>query len=256
MITGMLTPTEGEIKIQNSENNHIIGYCPQFSILYDNLTVREHLEFYANLKSNQGQGEKGVTLMMSKMNILDKSETLSCNLSEGMRRRLSVGIAFIGDSKVVVLDEPTSGVDPRSRKDIWRLISQYKEGRTILVSTHYMDEAEALCDKIIILDQGQMVETGTSKELQSRHGLDLKLEIQTEVSTEVSSVTSRVSSPSSLVSSNNRIDEHVSSLCPTIRRDGSASHRKRVYTLPSKDLKDLSLSDSRTNSYFDFVLTF
>ena len=241
MITGMLPPTEGQIRIKNSENNDIIGYCPQFSILYDNLTVREHLEFYANLKSNQGQGEKGVNLMMSKMNILDKSETLSCNLSEGMRRRLSVGIAFIGDSKVVVLDEPTSGVDPRSRKDIWRLISQYKEGRTILVSTHYMDEAEALCDKIIILDQGQMVETGTSKELQSRHGLDLKLEIQTEVSTEVSSVTSRVSSPSSLVSSNNRIDEHVSSLCPTIRRDGSASHRKRVYTLPSKDLKDLSL---------------
>ena len=241
MITGMLPPTEGQIRIKNSENNDIIGYCPQFSILYDNLTVREHLEFYANLKSNQGQGEKGVTLMMSKMNILDKSETLSCNLSEGMRRRLSVGIAFIGDSKVVVLDEPTSGVDPRSRKDIWRLISQYKEGRTILVSTHYMDEAEALCDKIIILDQGQMVETGTSKELQSRHGLDLKLEIQTEVSTEVSSVTSRVSTPSSLVSSNNRIDEHVSSLCPTIRRDGSASHRKRVYTLPSKDLKDLSL---------------
>ena len=247
MITGMLMPTEGQIDINNSERSSMLGYCPQFSVLYDNLTVREHLCFYAKMKTkNNKEADRDVTTMMNRMNILDKSETLSCNLSEGMRRRLSVSLAFIGGSKVVILDEPTSGVDPKSRKDIWSLISHYKEGRTILVSTHYMDEAEVLCDQIIIMNKGKIVEKGTSKELQSQYGLDLKLEIQTESSStagsEVTSVSSsRVSSSASLVSTNNKIDQHVSRLCPTIKRDNSASHRKRVYTLPSKDLADLSM---------------
>ena len=245
MITGMLLPTEGQISVNNSQSSKMIGYCPQFSVLYDNLTVREHLQFYARLKSGKNE-DKDVRLMMNKMNILDKSDTLSCNLSEGIRRRLSVALAFIGDSKVVILDEPTSGVDPKSRKDIWNLISQYKEGRTILVSTHYMDEAEVLCDQIVIMNKGKIVEKGTSKELQSQYGLDLKLEIQTAASSgagsEVTSTSSsRVSSPASLVSSNNKIDQHVTNLCPSIRRDKSASHRKRVYTLPSKNLEDLSM---------------
>ena len=95
--------------------------------------------------------------MMREMNIVHKADVLSKNLSEGLKRRLSVGIAFIGNSKVVILDEPTSGVDPNARKDIWKLITSHKENRTILVSTHYIDEAEMLCDKIIIMHKGKKV---------------------------------------------------------------------------------------------------
>ena len=152
----METPTEGEIFI--SGESKVIGYCPQSSILYDNMTVEEHLEFYARLKKDDtNEVAQDVLNMMREMKIVHKADVLSKNLSEGLKRRLSVGIAFIGNSKVVILDEPTSGVDPNARKDIWKLITSHKENRTILVSTHYIDEAEMLCDKIIIMHKGKKV---------------------------------------------------------------------------------------------------
>ena len=243
MITGMETPTEGSIYINNEASNKIIGYCPQSSILYDNLTVQEHLEFYANLKDEKDSVHQDVLKMMTDMSILTKAKVLSKNLSEGLKRRLSVGIAFIGNSQVVILDEPTSGVDPTARKYIWKLINSHKQNRTILVSTHYIDEAELLCDKIIIMHKGKKIEEGTSLEFQTKFGNDLRLEIFTdaESSTEVTSVNSLHStSPRSLFTPDDNIDKHIKAICPIVK-PSSASHRKRTYTLPSQETKNLSL---------------
>ena len=239
----METPTQGEIFI-NGESK-VIGYCPQTSILYDNMTVEEHLEFYARLK-NEDTDEVAQDVMrtMVEMNIVHKADVLSKNLSEGLKRRLSVGIAFIGNSKVVILDEPTSGVDPNARKDIWKLITSYKASRTILVSTHYIDEAEMLCDKIIIMHKGKKVEEGTSLEFQAKFGNDLRLEIYTDVdNVEIMSHNSSKSStpsPRSLLTPDDDIDRQIMEICPIVK-PASASQRKRTYTLPSQKTENLSL---------------
>ena len=245
MITGMEIPTAGTICINNDALDSEIGYCPQHSILYENLTVREHLEFFASMKTNNKDADKEVENMMRSMRILDKADTLSKNLSEGLKRRLSVGIAFIGDSKVVILDEPTSGVDPNARQDIWNLITSYKKNRTIVVSTHYIDEAELLCDKIVIMHKGRKLEEGTGLELQSKFGNDLRLEIVTDVdiNTEITSLNS--SETSSSINSpmpplNDNIDKHITTLCPVVKPH-SATHKKRTYKLPSQQPDHISL---------------
>ena len=243
MMTGLEIPTDGNIFMNNDAKENVIGFCPQHSILYDNMTVGEHLEFYANLKDHNKNVKEDVKSMMNKMKITSKVDTLSKNLSEGLRRRLSVGIAFIGNSRVVILDEPTSGVDPDARKDIWNLITSYKQNRTIVVSTHYIDEAELLCDNIVIMHKGRKVEEGTSLEFQSKFGKDLRLEIFTdnESKTEVTSLNSANTSSSRDLFSpeNDNIDKHIKAICPIVKPN-SASRRKRTYTLPSQQTENLS----------------
>ena len=95
--------------------------------------------------------------MLKLLNLTDKTNNLSKTLSGGMKRKLSVGIAFIAGSKVVLLDEPTSGMDPQARRGAWDLIQSLQQGRTILLTTHYMDEADKLCDRIAIVDHGKLV---------------------------------------------------------------------------------------------------
>ena len=117
--------------------------------------------------------------MLHAMRMEDKAQTQCCRLSEGLRRRLSVAIAFTGGSRVVVLDEPTAGVDPAARRHIWDLILEHKADRTILICTHYMDEAELLCDKIAILHRGRLQKEGSCAELQLEYGNQLQLNIHT-----------------------------------------------------------------------------
>ncbi len=112
MITGLTAPTDGEIIFDkslenNGENNTVLGYCPQYNLLFDNLTVLEHLIFFAKLKQNYRREE--IDEMLDLIELRDKKNCTSNTLSGGMKRKLSVAVAFIGGSKVVVLDEPSSG---------------------------------------------------------------------------------------------------------------------------------------------------
>uniref|UniRef100_A0A672YJV7 ABC transporter domain-containing protein n=1 Tax=Sphaeramia orbicularis TaxID=375764 RepID=A0A672YJV7_9TELE len=126
-----------------------LGMCPQHNVLFDKLSVEEHLWFYSQLK---GMAEEDIRKEM------DKSVQVYCGstLSGGMKRKLSVAIAFVGGSRAVILDEPTAGVDPYARRAIWDLILKYKQGRTILLSTHHMDEADLLGDRIAIISHGKL----------------------------------------------------------------------------------------------------
>ncbi|KAL0711157.1 hypothetical protein Bca4012_018135 [Brassica carinata] len=164
MLVGLLPPTSGDALILGNsivtnmdEIRKELGVCPQHDILFPELTVREHLEMFAVLKGVKEDSIKStVADMAEEVGLSDKISTLVRALSGGMKRKLSLGIALIGNSKVIILDEPTSGMDPYSMRLTWQLIKKIKKGRIILLTTHSMDEAEELGDRIGIMANGSM----------------------------------------------------------------------------------------------------
>jgi len=131
--------------------------CPQHDILWDDLTIEEHLLFYARIKGIPPEKEQeAVQKAMDTVSLTKYKNSLSKNLSGGEKRRLSIAIALIGDGKVVFLDEPTTGLDPEVRRLIWDIINNAKSGRTIILTTHSMEEAEVLCQKIGIMARGTL----------------------------------------------------------------------------------------------------
>ncbi|CAI8007467.1 ATP-binding cassette sub-family A member 3, partial [Geodia barretti] len=176
ILTGLYTPTGGtavingyDIRSNMDQIRHSLGICPQHNVLFDRLTVLEHLKFFARLKGVHGRGvQEAADTMIQDLQLGDKRNTPSRHLSGGMKRKLSVGIALIGGSKTVVLDEPTSGMDPYARRATWDLLAKHKEGRTILLTTHFMDEADLLGDRIAIMAEGKLRCSGSSLFLKSR----------------------------------------------------------------------------------------
>uniref|UniRef100_A0A7N6F6P8 P-type phospholipid transporter n=1 Tax=Anabas testudineus TaxID=64144 RepID=A0A7N6F6P8_ANATE len=170
ILTGLFPPTSGTALI-NGYDIHTdidsirkyLGMCPQHNVLFNELTVEEHIYFYARLK---GRSRDEVKIEMDQMikdvGLPHKRKDLAKNLSGGMQRKLSVAIAFVGGSKIVILDEPTAGVDPYARRGIWDLLLKYKQGRTIILSTHHMDEADILGDRIAIISSGKLRCCGSS----------------------------------------------------------------------------------------------
>ncbi|XP_031441264.1 phospholipid-transporting ATPase ABCA1-like isoform X2 [Clupea harengus] len=170
ILTGLFAPTSGtaiingfDIRTDMDSIRKHLGMCPQHNVLFNDLTVEEHIYFYARLK---GRSKKEVDIeidqMIQDVGLPHKRKELAKNLSGGMQRKLSVAIAFVGGSNIVILDEPTAGVDPYARRGIWELLLKYKQGRTIILSTHHMDEADILGDRIAIISHGRMCCCGSS----------------------------------------------------------------------------------------------
>ncbi|XP_058488295.1 retinal-specific phospholipid-transporting ATPase ABCA4a isoform X2 [Solea solea] len=164
ILTGMFPPTSGTATIYGkdirTDMNAIrlsLGMCPQHNILFQHMTVAEHILFYSLLKGRPiAEAEEEVENMLQDLGLPHKRDELTQNLSGGMQRKLSVALAFVGGAKVVILDEPTSGVDPYSRRSIWDLLLKYRAGRTVIMSTHHMDEADLLSDRVAIISQGRL----------------------------------------------------------------------------------------------------
>lgn len=178
MLTGMFPPSRGTALINGCDiRNNIygaresLGLCPQHNILFDELTVREHIVFYSRLK---GLGEQEIETEVQKyvklLELEPKIDAQSQTLSGGMKRKLSVGVALCGRSKVVLCDEPSSGMDPAARRALWDVLQSEKKGRTILLSTHFMDEADILGDRIAIMAGGHLKCCGSSFFLKKRFG--------------------------------------------------------------------------------------
>ncbi|XP_041634758.1 phospholipid-transporting ATPase ABCA1-like isoform X2 [Cheilinus undulatus] len=170
ILTGLFPPTSGTALI-NGYNiltdmdsiRKYLGMCPQHNVLFNELTVEEHIYFYSRLKGrSRDEVKMEMDQMIKDVGLPHKRKDLAKNLSGGMQRKLSVAIAFVGGSKIVILDEPTAGVDPYARRGIWELLLKYKQGRTIILSTHHMDEADILGDRIAIISQGKMRCCGSS----------------------------------------------------------------------------------------------
>ncbi|GFQ65966.1 phospholipid-transporting ATPase ABCA1 [Trichonephila clavata] len=186
ILTGRILPTTGKVSLygfsvpeQITEARKLIGYAAQNNTLYDKLTVGEHLHLFARLKGilDEDNVKKEVDEMLDRLNLVEKEDECTETLSGGQRRRLCVGIAFVGGSKVVILDEPTSSVDPVARRKIWDLILSYKKGRTILFTTHHLDEADILSDRVAILHKGRMLCSGSPLELKGRFGSGYRLNL-------------------------------------------------------------------------------
>uniref|UniRef100_A0A671RZJ2 P-type phospholipid transporter n=1 Tax=Sinocyclocheilus anshuiensis TaxID=1608454 RepID=A0A671RZJ2_9TELE len=172
ILTGLFPPTSGTAYIQGKDirtNLNTIrqnlGMCPQHNVLFSMLTVEEHIWFYARLK---GLPEEKQIVM--DLGLPHKRKSRTSQLSGGMQRKLSVALAFVGGSKVVILDEPTAGVDPYARRGIWDLLLKYRQGRTIILSTHHMDEADILGDRIAIISHGKLCCVGSSLFLKTQLG--------------------------------------------------------------------------------------
>ncbi|KAI8925004.1 hypothetical protein BC831DRAFT_550956 [Entophlyctis helioformis] len=155
--TGVATLAGFDIKTQTSEVYKRIGICPQFDILWDDLTIEEHLYFYARLKGvPRDELEDSVLKAMQNVS-LDKFATrITKGLSGGEKRRVSIAIALVGDPKVVFFDEPTTGLDPEVRRLVWNIVNEARIGKTIVLTTHSMEEAEALCQRIGIMAKGTL----------------------------------------------------------------------------------------------------
>ncbi|XP_038064112.1 ATP-binding cassette sub-family A member 2-like isoform X2 [Patiria miniata] len=178
MLTGLFPPTSGTAHIYGSDIRSdmdtirkSLGMCPQHNALFDKLTVEEHIWFYCLLKGVPSSLIKSeMTKMITDIGLLKKRSSVVNTLSGGMQRKLSVAIAFVGGSRTVILDEPTAGVDPCARRAIWELLLKYKQGRTIILCTHHMDEADILGDRIAILSNGELKCVGSSLFLKATFG--------------------------------------------------------------------------------------
>ena len=174
ILEGLLEPTSGEISIlghtwqsNDRELRELLGISLQETRLAEKLTVRETLELFASFYRRP----RNVDDVLIELSLTEKSETWVGKLSGGQKQRLAVATALVANPQILFLDEPTTGLDPQSRRQLWEVIRQFqKKGGTILLTTHYMDEAERLCDRIAIVDHGLTIAWGTPAELIERLG--------------------------------------------------------------------------------------
>uniref|UniRef100_A0A1I8Q220 ABC transporter domain-containing protein n=1 Tax=Stomoxys calcitrans TaxID=35570 RepID=A0A1I8Q220_STOCA len=183
MLTGMFPPTSGTAILNGSDIRTNIegarmslGLCPQHNVLFDDLTVADHLIFFSRLKGLKGDAiTQEVNKYIRMIELEDKANVASSKLSGGMKRKLSVCCALTGNTKVVMCDEPSSGMDPSARRQLWDLLQAEKAGRTVLLTTHFMDEADVLGDRIAIMCDGELKCHGTSFFLKKKYGSGYKL---------------------------------------------------------------------------------
>lgn len=173
IICNLVTADSGDIQINNqpisADTKKIIGIAPQENLLYKTLTCAENLNFFANIYGlDRKTRQQQIQTTLAAVNLLDRANSPVETLSGGMQRRLNIAVALVHQPKLVILDEPTTGLDIEARYGIWELIRQLKnQGITILLTTHLLDEAERLCNKIGILKHGQILAEGSLTELRS-----------------------------------------------------------------------------------------
>ncbi|KAJ8536452.1 hypothetical protein K7X08_034853 [Anisodus acutangulus] len=179
-LTGITPVTAGDALVYSqsirssvdmSNIRMMIGVCPQFDILWDALSGQEHLYLFASIKGLPPASMKEVVQKsLAEVKLTDAAGMRASSYSGGMKRRLSVAIALIGEPKLVILDEPTTGMDPITRRHVWDIIEDAKKGRAIILTTHSMEEADILSDRIGIMAKGRLRCIGTSIRLKSRFG--------------------------------------------------------------------------------------
>ena len=179
MLSCLSAPSAGEAFVggyscatQAGEVKQMIGISPQDTAVAERLSARENLEFMAALYTPDRAVQQERTEQMLELFHFEETEGRQARtLSGGWKRKLSIAMALIGDPKVLFLDEPTLGLDVLARRELWNLIRRLKENRTIILTTHYMEEAEALSDRIAILQQGRMKICGTLEEIEAAAGV-------------------------------------------------------------------------------------
>ncbi len=180
MLCGLLKPTEGTAIIggydigRNLEKvKELISVCPQEAAVFPFLTGRENIEYFGSmhLMSKERINER-VEKLLNTLDLYEASKRKAKEYSGGMKRQLNLLVALINEPNILFLDEPTVGMDPRVRRKTWEFISSLKnENRTIILTTHYIEEAEALCDRVAIIDYGKLIVLDSPKKLMEEHNV-------------------------------------------------------------------------------------
>lgn len=176
MLSTLILPTEGEIKIagydiakDSVKIKEIVNVSPQETAIAPNLTVKENLDFMAGVYKIKNKNEK-IDKLVKTFKLQEVLKQKAKTLSGGWQRKLSIAISLINDPKVLFLDEPTLGLDVLARRELWTVIESLKGKITIILTTHYMEEAESLADRVGIMDKGKLIAVGTVKELMQKAG--------------------------------------------------------------------------------------
>jgi ABC-2 type transport system ATP-binding protein len=174
ILEGLSQPTSGEVTIlgqtwqtHDRELREQLGISLQETRLSEKLSVRETIELFASFYQHPRSSDQ----VLDKLQLTEKADSWVGKLSGGQRQRLAVATALVGNPKILFLDEPTTGLDPQSRRQLWDIIRTFQHsGGTVLLTTHYMDEAERLCDRLAIIDHGQVIAEGSPSDLIDRLG--------------------------------------------------------------------------------------
>jgi len=184
ILEGLLPPTSGEAVVlgrrwgrDDREIRERLGVCLQQTVLSEKLEVGETVALFRAFY-REGRAPREV---VGEVGLQEKARARVGTLSGGQKQRLAVACALVGDPELLFLDEPTTGLDPQSRRQVWDLVDGFKKrGRTVVLTTHYMDEAEKLCDRVAVLDHGRVISEGTPRELIRSLGGDHVIEIAVE----------------------------------------------------------------------------
>ena len=177
MMVGLLRPSSGKVLINGKEvedtDKRTIGICPQELVLWENLTCYESLKLMGDMyEVPKDVLNQKIEKLLKDLFLTDKANTVVSNLSGGMKRRLNLALAVIHEPEIVLLDEPSEGLDPQSRRVLWNYILSMRDndGKTVILTTHLMDEADRLSDRVAIIDHGQLLKLDTPKNLKKEVG--------------------------------------------------------------------------------------
>jgi ABC-2 type transport system ATP-binding protein len=183
MLTGYLQPTAGsaslggfDTQLQSLEMRRILGYLPENTPLYTDMYVREFLAFVADTYQLERSARR-VREVIERVGLGDEQHKKIAMLSKGYKQRVGLAQAIIHDPQILILDEPTTGLDPNQLTDIRELIRKLGKDKTVILSTHIMQEVEALCDQVVIINKGKIVADSSLTELKTKHGTDSLEEI-------------------------------------------------------------------------------
>ncbi|GAV10561.1 ABC transporter ATP-binding protein [Paenibacillus sp. NAIST15-1] len=194
IISGILQPNSGALRVfgidavkEAAKVRNIIGYVPQGITLYEKLSAYDNLKFFGEMYGLRGsQLKERISTVLTQVGLLDRAKDAVGTFSGGMMRRVNIAAALLHRPKLLVLDEPTVGIDPQSRNHIFEMIRKLKqEGVSIIYSTHYMEEVETLCEELAIIDHGSVIAQGVLHELLMQHGTN-SVYVETDKQTAIS----------------------------------------------------------------------
>jgi ABC-2 type transport system ATP-binding protein len=174
MLTGFMPPTDGTAQVDgfdvvrdSMEVRRRVGYMPEQVPLYPDMTVEEYIRFWATLRGVR-RPRKPIERVLERVQLQDRRKSLVRNLSKGLKQRLGLAQTLVHDPKVIILDEPTIGIDPKQVIEVRQAVADLAETHTVLFSTHILSEAEQVCDRVVIINQGRVVAEGTPEALRGQ----------------------------------------------------------------------------------------